>query len=110
MYPADLLTGSSLSLGYQLGAAAAAASPWRQLYMPASPAGDHRYHHSHSPLTSTIAMSPHQLHHQQQSVWSPISAFTHPAAAAGFTEGMCPTTSHHHRLLFSSLLFGADSR
>ena len=80
-YPADLFTGSSLGLGYQLGAAAAAAaaaaaSPWRPVYMPASP--DQRYRHS--PLQSS-AVSPH--HH----LWSQTSAFSHPAAAAGLTEG-----------------------
>jgi len=93
VYPADLFPGSSLGLGYQLGAAAAAAaatSPWRQLYMPASPASaEPRYRHS--PLQSTITPQHLHLHHQQhqQPVWSPTSAFSHPAAAAaaGFPEG-----------------------
>jgi len=100
-YPADLFGGSSLGLGYHLGAAAAAAaaaaSPWRQLYTPASPAAERRY--LNSPMQPTI--SPHHLHHhhqQQQPVWSPTSAFTHPAAAAaaaaGLTEGTTRYLSH----------------
>jgi len=79
-YPADLFSGSSLGLGYQL-AAAAAASPWRQLYTAASPASAERTYLG-SPMQSTI--SSYHLHHhqQQQPMWSPTSAFTHPAAAA----------------------------
>jgi len=93
-YPADLFSGSSLGLGYQLGAAAAAAaaaaaSPWRQLQTAASPAADRRY--LSSPMSSMSSISPHHYLHQhhQQPVWSPTSAFTHPAAAAaaGLTEG-----------------------
>ena len=88
MYPADLFNSPSIGLGYQLGAAAAAAaaSPWRQLYMPPSPAAERGYRHS--PVQSTI--TPHHLlhHHHPQPLWSPTSAFTHPAAAAaGFAEG-----------------------
>ena len=99
-YPADLFSGSSsLGFGYQLGAAAAAAaaaaSPWRQLYVPASPVpAEHRYRHS--PLQSTVVA--HQHHHQQQqqrqSLWSPTSAFSHPAAAAAAAAGLTEGAMH----------------
>ena len=87
-YPADLLmpaagASPSLGLGYHL----AAASPWRPgLYLPPA-----------SPLAPAVAapgppgLQPAVItpHHQ---LWSPSSAFSHPAAAAaaaaaGLAEG-----------------------
>jgi len=90
----DLLTGSSLGLGYQLGAAAAAAaaasSPWRHVYTPGSPStGAERRYRSRSPLQSASTLIPHQQH--LSPLWSPTSAFSHPAAAGGFAEGSLST-------------------